>query len=222
MQRAHAPRCQPAGAARPRHVPARRRAGRGARLRQRHGSPTPARDPTPSWSAPRSATCTTRLRIGTAVVPVYTRDPVGHGGVRRLARPARAGPRRARHRRVERDHRRRLGRRAVRAPARRGCARRVTVLRQMLAGERVTFDGPHAAHAGIPARLAAAAAGADLPGRAHAADARAGRRDRRRRHPELHARRGGAAHARARAHGRGARRPRSRRSSRSSAASRPS
>ena len=132
-----ASRRQPARAARSRHVPARRRAGRGARLRQRL-------DRRHRRGARRlrrrrrgGDVHQPRLRIGTAVVPVYTRTPsvmaAGAGSVAQLA-PGRfvLG-----HRRVERDHRRRLGRRAVRAPARSACARPSTVLRQMLAGERV-------------------------------------------------------------------------------------
>ena len=75
-------------------------------------------------------------------------------------------------------------------PFRRPLARvRETVhdLRQMLAGERVTFEGKWHRHARLPPGVAAARARADLRRGAHAAHARAGGRDRRRRDPQLHA-----------------------------------
>ena len=163
------------------------------------GSPTPAPGPTRSSSRPRSRASRRRLRIGTAVMPVYTRTPsvlaAGAGSVAQLA-PGRfvLGLGASSETIV-----RRVGRRPVRAAARRS-ARGDHVIRQMLAGERVTFEGKTAPHEGVPPRVAAAAAGADLPGGAHAADARARRRDRRRRDPEHDAGRSGAAHARARPH----------------------
>jgi alkanesulfonate monooxygenase SsuD/methylene tetrahydromethanopterin reductase-like flavin-dependent oxidoreductase (luciferase family) len=62
------------------------------------------------------ACVTSRLRIGTAVIPVYTRTPSVFAAGCRLRRAARARPLRAGARRVERDDRARVGRRPFEKP----------------------------------------------------------------------------------------------------------
>src|SRR5207247_1352943 len=154
------PRREPPAPARPRHVPARRRARRDPRLREpvdcRHGRGT------------------RRLRGGRGGGRRHAPRAHRHGGhpglppraprARRRRRPGRAARARSlrpRPRRLERDHRRYLGRRALREAVRAHARdrHRAPPAARRRARQRPAEGG---ARRELPPRLGAAAAGADL------------------------------------------------------------
>ena len=117
-----------------------------------------------------------RLRLGTAIIPAYTRSPALHGPVRGLDGRRRAGTVRHRHRLVEQRDRRAVERRAVRRAVQEGPRRRAVP-----AGRAVGREGRqvvrHLRDQRLQARRPPRGAAGDPGGRAARGHAAAGRRE---------------------------------------------